>query len=136
MSASALSGSVGPDDDDAHAAARASRSRGRGLEDLAVALLPDQPADDPAHDVVGPGAQRLRAARRPRVGSTARRVEAGEVDAVAEQVQLVARDAAARRSIVDVLGVLDELGVRARGGDALERVDDAPASASGSSGSA
>ena len=62
-------------------------------------------------------------------------VEALEVDAVAEQMQLGSRDADAGERL-DVLGVLDELRVGARGREALERRRRAPASTSASSGNA
>jgi hypothetical protein len=65
-----------------------------------------------------------KAARRAVVCSAVR-IEASEVDAVPEQVQLACRNAQLPQH-VDVLHVLEELRVRARGGHAFERVEDHP----------
>ena len=110
-------------DDDGHLGAAPAQLLGR-REELAVALLPDQ-APDRTHDdggVVhaqfGPDAPAGRPGLR-----TGR--EALQVDAVAEQVEPVRRHAQPGEG-GQVFLVLDQLGVRARGGQALQPVDGGP----------
>ena len=95
---------------------------GGGREHLAVALLPNQTPHQPTHDVIG-SSPHLRPQLRGALRETSAGIEAGEIDSVAEQVELRAGHAEAREDL-DVLRVLHELRMGAAGGQTFERVDD------------
>ena len=121
--ASALSGSRGP--------ISAQWSRGVGAaprpprrQHLGDALLGHQPPDH-ADTTTSSGAASRPGPTRRASASDRGRVEAAQVDAVAEQVEPRPGHPQPDED-VDVLGVLHQLGVRAGGGDPLERVDDRP----------
>ena len=94
----------------------------RGVEHLGDALLGHQPPDHADHHVVA-----RRAELAPRCGALALvepiGIEALQIDAVAEQPHPLPRHAEAGQ-LGDVLGVLDQLAVRAGRGGALEQVDE------------
>ena len=94
---------------------------GHGLEELDVALLVDEATH--GTDEHGVAVRVEVVAQGPRRGGVdAGGVEAVEVDAVAQQGELAAGYAEAGQRL-EVLLVLDELGVRAGGGQSLEAVD-------------
>ena len=101
----------------------AAQDSGRG-EHLGITLLAHQAADDSAHHGV-----RTDAPRAPRRGDVVRvdraTVEALEVDAVAQQAQLGARDPQ-RGQRLDVLGVLHQLDVGAASRHPLQGVHERP----------
>ncbi len=109
--------------DDGHLGTAPAQLLGR-REELAVALLPHQAPDRTHDDGVVVHAQLGSDARAGRPGLWTGR-EALQVDAVAEQVETV-RGHAQRGERGQVLLVLDQLGVRARGGQALHPVDGNP----------
>ena len=108
-----LVGIVGADHDDEVPVAEGPR----GLDQLEVPLLRDQPSNGADDHLVGRRPE-LGPRPRPLVG-VGRRTEAGEVDAVAEQERAPWRVQTPTHEQRQILWVLDELGVGEAGGDAL-----------------
>ena len=95
-----------------------------GREQFGVALLPDQAADGADEHGVTVGVQVL-ADGGDGLRVNGLRIEPGQVDAVAQQGQPAAGHPEPGQGR-EVLVVLDQLGVRAGGGQALEAVDGGP----------
>ena len=128
---------VGADHRELASAATRSRNRLAASKTSAYPFSRTKPTDEADDHVVGRDRTELGAhAPGRRRSAIVERIETIEVDAVAEQRQLARGHADARRSVVEVLGVLHQLGVRARRRDPLEPVDHGALRASRSSGSA
>ncbi len=97
----------------------------RGREDLEIALLAYEAADEPHNDVVRLARAQLGACRGALDGRDGRRIEPSQVDAVPEQRELARRHADATERL-QIFLVLHELRLRAHARGAFRAVNESP----------